>query len=174
IELIIDNFRAVGIRLFSRASQRDLFRRRLLIGDTMLSMATGLDNGIAGPDTEPDALAPTSPAQYQWPAFGANVESRGKDGTAVDMPEVAELSALHAEWRHSTSSDERRVVWRKMLAIHAEQVFSIGLINSTLQPVVASRRLRNVPATGWFSFEPGAFFGVYMPDTFWLRDAGSN
>jgi peptide/nickel transport system substrate-binding protein len=174
IELIIENFRAVGIRLFSRASQRDLFRRRLLIGDTMMSMSTGLDNGIAGPDTEPDALAPTSPAQYQWPAFGAHVESRGKDGTAIDMPEVAELSDLLKTWRHSISSEERRVVWRKMLAIHAEQVFSIGLINSTLQPVVASQRLRNVPAKGWFSFEPGAFFGVHMPDTFWLVDAGVN
>ncbi len=174
IELIIDSFRAVGIRLFSRSSQRDLFRRRLLIGDTMLSMATGLDNGIAGPDTEPDALAPSSPGQYQWPAFGAHVESRGKDGVAVDMAEVAELSALHKAWRHSTSSDDRRKVWREMLAIHAEQVFTIGIVNSALQPVVTSRRLRNVPETGWFSFEPGAFFGVHMPDTFWLGDAAVN
>lgn len=174
IELIIENFRNVGLRLFSRSSQRDLFRRRLLIGDTVLSMSSGLDNGIAGPDTEPDALAPTSPAQYQWPAFGAHVESRGKDGVPVDMPEVAELSELHKAWRHSTTSEERRGIWRKMLAIHAENVFSIGLINSTLQPVVASRRLRNVPSSGWFSFEPGAFFGVHRPDTFWLSDTGVN
>ena len=171
IELIIDNFRDVGIRLFSRSSQRELFRRRILVGDTLLSMSSGLDNGIPGPDMEPDALAPSSQAQYQWPTFGQFVETAGKDGVPIDIPEVEELAKLLNAWRHSSSSDERKVIWRKMLEIHAENVFSIGLINSTLQPVVVSRRLRNVPATGWFSFEPGAFFGVHMPDTFWLTDA---
>lgn len=172
VELIIDNLRDVGIRLFSRSSQRELFRRRVLVGDVLMSLSSGLDNGIPGPDMEPDALAPTSQAQYQWPAFGNHFESRGKDGVAVDMPEVAELSALHKAWQRSTTSAERADIWRKMLTIHADNVFTIGLINSTLQPVVATRRLRNVPVTGWFSFEPGAFFGVHMPDTFWLADGG--
>lgn len=171
IELIIDNFRDVGLRLFARSSQRELFRRRVLVGDVLLSLSSGLDNGIPGPDMEPDALAPTALGQYQWPAFGNYFETRGKSGTAVDMPEVAELSTLHGAWQKSVTTAERAGIWRKMLAIHAEQVFTIGLINSTLQPVVATRRLRNVPATGWFSFEPGAFFGVHMPDTFWLTDA---
>jgi peptide/nickel transport system substrate-binding protein len=171
IELIIDNFRDVGIRLFSRSSQRELFRRRVLVGDVLMAMSSGLDNGIPGPDMEPDALAPTSQAQYQWPSFGQYAETNGKDGTPVDMPEVAELAELHRAWRHSTTSAERADIWRRMLANHARNVFSIGLINSTLQPVVVSRRLRNVPDKAWFSFEPGAFFGVYMPDTFWLADA---
>ncbi len=173
VELIIDNLRDVGIRLFSRSSQRELFRRRMLVGDTLMSLSSGLDNGIAGPDNEPDALAPTSQAQYQWPAFGNHVETMGKDGTPIDMPEVAELSSLHKAWRRSASSDERTRIWHRMLAIHAENVFSIGLINGTFQPVVVSRRLRNVPEKGWFSFEPGAYFGVHMPDTFFLVDAGA-
>ncbi|MGL5361272.1 MAG: ABC transporter substrate-binding protein, partial [Bosea sp. (in: a-proteobacteria)] len=108
--------------------------------------------------------------QYQWPAFGNHFETRGKDGIPIDMPEVAELAALHRAWQRTTTSAERTEIWRKMLAIHAENVFTIGLINSTLQPVVATKRLRNVPTKGWFSFEPGAFFGVHMPDTFWLAD----
>jgi peptide/nickel transport system substrate-binding protein len=36
--------------------------------------------------------------------------------------------------------------------------------------VVVSRRLRNVPDKGLYSFEPGAFFGRYMPDAFWFDD----
>jgi peptide/nickel transport system substrate-binding protein len=31
--------------------------------------------------------------------------------------------------------------------------------------------LRNVPEKGLYSFEPGAFFGRYMPDTFWFDQA---
>jgi peptide/nickel transport system substrate-binding protein len=170
IELITDNFRSVGIRLFYRSAQRDLFRRRVLIGETVLSLWQGLDNGLAGPDMEPDALAPANRTQFQWPRFGQHAETAGRQGEAVDMPDVKELSDLLAAWRGSASREERERIWRRMLSIHAESVFTIGIVNSTLQPVVASRRLRNVPAEGWYSFEPGGFIGVYRPDTFWLAE----
>jgi peptide/nickel transport system substrate-binding protein len=55
-----------------------------------------------------------------------------------------------------------------MLAIHADQVYSIGLIAGVKQPVVVSNRLRNVPAEGIYNFDPGAFFGIYRPDMFWF------
>jgi peptide/nickel transport system substrate-binding protein len=55
-----------------------------------------------------------------------------------------------------------------MLEINAEEVFTIGVINRTSQPVVVSNLLRNVPEAGIYSFEPGAYFGIYMPDTFWF------
>jgi peptide/nickel transport system substrate-binding protein len=170
VELIIDNFRDIGIRLFYRSAQRELFRRRILIGETILSLWQGLDNALAGPDMEPDALAPSNRGQYQWPRFGQYVETMGRAGEAVDMPEVKKLSNLLETWRRSSSREERENIWRNMLNIHAENVFSIGIVNSTLQPVVVSRRLRNVPDNGWYSFEPGAFLGVYRPDTFWLTD----
>jgi peptide/nickel transport system substrate-binding protein len=51
-------------------------------------------------------------------------------------------------------------------------VFSIGTVNRSLQPVVANRSLRNVPDRAHFAFEPGGFFGIYMPDTFWF-DTGA-
>jgi peptide/nickel transport system substrate-binding protein len=170
VELIIDNFRDIGIRLFYRSSQRELFRRRILIGETVLSLWQGLDNAIAGPDMEPDALAPSNRGQYQWPRFGQYVETMGRSGDAIDMPEVKELADLLSSWRHSSTREQRTDIWRKMLVNHARNVFSIGIVNSTFQPVVASRRLRNVPDDGWYSFEPGAFLGVYRPDTFWLVD----
>jgi len=59
-----------------------------------------------------------------------------------------------------------------MLAIYTDQVFSIGIVNAALQPVVSSAKLRNVPDTGLYSFDPTCYFGVYMPDAFWF-DGGS-
>lgn len=56
-----------------------------------------------------------------------------------------------------------------MLKINAEQLFTIGVVNATLQPIVIAKALRNVPDNGLYSFEPGAFFGRYMPDTFWFE-----
>jgi peptide/nickel transport system substrate-binding protein len=31
-----------------------------------------------------------------------------------------------------------------------------------------NRRLHNVPEHGIYNFDPGAFFGLYRPDTFWF------
>jgi peptide/nickel transport system substrate-binding protein len=56
-----------------------------------------------------------------------------------------------------------------MLTIRAEQVFSIGTVGGVPQPVAVNALLRNVPTQGIYNWEPGAFFGVYHPDTFWFE-----
>lgn len=61
-----------------------------------------------------------------------------------------------------------------MLDIHADQVFSIGIVNGTFQPVVVSRKMHNVPEKGIYTYDPGAYFGIYQPDTFWLDQTRSN
>jgi len=33
---------------------------------------------------------------------------------------------------------------------------------------VAKTRVRNIPAEGLWSWDPGSYFGMYHPDTFWL------
>ena len=57
-----------------------------------------------------------------------------------------------------------------MLSIYTDQAFSIGTVNATLQPIVVSKQLVNVPEEEVFSFQPGSYFGVFMMDTFWFRD----
>ena len=168
LDLIKQDFFTLGIKIYPRSTQRDVFRRRILAGQTVMSAWSGMDNALVSPEMEPDALAPTSSAQFQWSRWGLYFESGGREGEAPDLPEVQRLLALYAEWRSSTTREQRRRTWRQMLEINAEQLFTIGVINGTLQPVVVSRDLRNVPLKGLYSFEPGAFFGRYMPDTFWF------
>ena len=79
---------------------------------------------------------------------------------------------LYKAWGLADTKERRREIWNKMLAIWAEEVFTIGIVGGVLQPVVVDRRLRNVPKEGVFAFDPGAYFGVYKPDTFWF-DSGS-
>ena len=57
-----------------------------------------------------------------------------------------------------------------MLAIHADQVFTIGIVTRALQPVVVRDNLRNVPKEGIWSWDPGSYFGMYRPDTFWFAN----
>ena len=56
-----------------------------------------------------------------------------------------------------------------MLEIHAQQGFSIGTVNGAKQPIAHSAQLRNVPDEGIWNFFPGAYFGIYQPDTFWFE-----
>jgi peptide/nickel transport system substrate-binding protein len=38
-----------------------------------------------------------------------------------------------------------------------------------MQPVAVRDTLHNVPQEAVYNWEPGAQFGVYRPDTFWLE-----
>jgi peptide/nickel transport system substrate-binding protein len=57
-----------------------------------------------------------------------------------------------------------------MLRIHADQTYNIGVISGVLQPIVIKANLRNVPVEGIYNFDPGAYFGIYRPETFWFGD----
>ena len=171
LELVDGDWAKLGIRAFSHPSHLDIFRKRIVSGETLMSIGHGMDNGASTAEFEPDALAPLYDSQYQWARWGLNFQSSGHEGDPVDMPEAQQLLDLYRDWRHSTTIDEKRRIWAKMLDINADQVFAIGIVNGTRQPVVVSNRLRNVPDAALFAFEPGAFFGIYMPDTFWFAEA---
>lgn len=168
LQLVHDSWLKAGIKLHIKPSQRDVVRNRIYAGKTIMALFPGLENGIATADTSPQELAPVHQTQYQWPQWGQYAETRGKAGDAPDMPEAERLLVLLDAWNNATSRKRRARVWAEMLAIHADQVFTIGLVSGTMQPVVASLRLRNVPETGLYNWDPGAHFGIYEPDTFWL------
>jgi len=170
LELITDHYRSVGIALFIRNSQRDIFRSRVVGGQVLMSAWQGLDNGLPSADMPPTELAPTSNDQLQWPIWGLHYMSGQNQGKPADMQAVKKLAELLDQWLLTTTSEQRAEIWTQMLEIQADQVFSIGTVNGALQPVVKSRQLQNVPEDGLFGFAPMSYLGVYMPDTFWLKD----
>lgn len=170
-ELVREYWGKLGIKVFPRTLQRDNLRRRFLAGDTMMSVWSGLGVGFATPDMPPEELAPVSAAQGNWPKWGQYVETAGKAGEMVDDPEARKLHDLFQAWRVSATTEERAKIWDQMLAIFTDQVYTIGTVNGGLQPVVVRQSLQNVPEKGIYAFAPVAYFGVYMPDTFWFSDA---
>jgi peptide/nickel transport system substrate-binding protein len=169
LELIRETWREVGIKLFSKPSQREAFRMRVFSGETVMSVWSGLENGLAIAENSPDELAATSQTQLQWPKFGQYVETAGKSGEQVDIPEVKELARLYKSWLEAGTRQERERAWHAMLELHAEQQFTIGVVSGVPQPVVARDSLMNVPEQGFYNWDPGAFFGIYRPDTFWFK-----
>jgi len=174
LELVHDSWLKVGIKLHIKPSHRDVLRNRIYAGDTIMALSSGLENGLATADTSPEALAPTHQTQYQWPLWGQYIETGGRAGAAPDMPAAKRLGELLQQWRAAGRRKTRTRIWHEMLSLYGDQVFTIGLISGTLQPVVVDRRLRNVPTNGLYNWNPGAHFGIYRPDTFWFADPASD
>ena len=170
LEMIRENWREIGVKLFPKPTQREVLRNRVFSGDALMSVWTGFENGLANPDISPEELAPTNQQQLQWPKFGQHFETSGKAGEAPDIAEAAELMKLNAQWRDAPTREERSKIWHRMLQIHAEQQFVIGVVSAVAQPVVVRNTLRNVPEKGIYNWDPGAFFGIYRPDTFWISE----
>jgi len=173
LQLITDHWSKVGLKLVIRTSQTDVLRSRVIGGTTMMTMASGLDNGVPTADMNPRALAPTNHEQLQWPQWGIFVESAGEKGTEADLKEAKELSDLYNQWHKAADTQARADIWHRMLSLYTSQVYSIGIVNAAKQPVVISSKLRNVPDKGLFSFDPTCYFGVYGMDTFWFDKGGS-
>jgi peptide/nickel transport system substrate-binding protein len=168
LELIADSWRKIGVKLFTKPSQLEVLRNRIYAGQTMMAIAKGVDNGIPTADMAPTEFVPVDQNQYEWPKWGQYYQTGGTAGEKPDMPQPMQLMDLMTEWRTAKDTAARADAWHRILAIHADNVFTIGLINGTLQPVVVRSTLRNVPDEGIFSWDPGAHFGIYRPDTFWF------
>lgn len=173
LELIHDSWLKAGIKLYTRPSQREVFRNRIFAGKTQIAIWFGYENGAATPDMSPAELAPTSQQGYQWPKWGQYYETSGFAGEPIDLEAARELFQLNTAWYASATRAEREAIWHKMLKIHAEQVFTIGIVSGVPQPIVVSNRLRNVPVEGVYNWDPGAHFGIYRPETFWFAADGA-
>ncbi|GLS86347.1 peptide ABC transporter substrate-binding protein [Cypionkella aquatica] len=168
LELITDHMRDVGIAIYIRSTQRDVFRSRAMGGEVQMAVWQGLDNAVPTADMSPDGLAPTSADQLQWPVWGTWYASAQTAGKAPDMPEAIQLIELLHRWRASTTTPQRTRIWGEMLRLWADQVFSIGTVNAAPQPIVRAVRMRNIPNDALYGFTPTSFLGAYMPDTFYM------
>jgi peptide/nickel transport system substrate-binding protein len=171
MRLVADTWARAGIKMFSKAFQRVVLRRRVISGQTMMSVWGGIDYALVRPGLSPHEFAPTDEVQAQWPRWGQYYQTRGKQGEKPADPAAEELLKLYAAWNEADSREARREIWSKLLAIWSDQVFTIGVVGGVLQPVVVDKRLRNVPKEGVYAFDPGAYFGLYKPDTFWFDPA---
>jgi peptide/nickel transport system substrate-binding protein len=168
LELVRETWLQIGLKIHTRPSQREVFRNRIFAGDSLMSVWFGLENGIPSADMSPEEFAPTDQNQLQWPMWGQHFQTKGTAGEPPDMPEATKLLELFEAWRGATTNEARLAVWQEMLPLYSGQVYSIGLIGGVMQPIAVSQRLHNVPVEAVYNWEPGAQFGIYRPDTFWL------
>lgn len=173
LQIIVDTWRDIGIKLIIRTTDRDILRNRVNSGAAMASVWYGWDNGLPTATTPPDYLAPRSQDFFAWPKWGQYYQTGGKAGEPPDMPDPLRLMELSKSWETAATDAERKAIWHNMLAIHADQQYGIGIVTESPQPIVVSKRLRNVPEAAKWAWDPGAHFGVHRIDEFYFADEGS-
>ncbi len=175
LELITETWREIGVKLLARPSDRDILRNRSYTGLTMMTVWSGWDLGVPTAHLSPEELAPTRQSTLIWPKWGQRYQTMGAMGEQPDMLAAQELLNLYEGWRTGWLTDAEPITkdeaWRRMLRIHADEQFIIGVVAQAPQPVVVSGRLRNVPEMGLYAWEPGAQFGLHRIDEFWFEDA---
>ncbi|HUF55378.1 MAG TPA: ABC transporter substrate-binding protein [Thermohalobaculum sp.] len=170
LELVAATWGQLGIRLLVRPLDRDILRNRAFAGSAMMAAWFGWNNGVPTPDSSPQELAPVDQANFSWPKWGQHYQTKGDAGEPPDM-EVAEgLLELYHEWSSTADEAAKAAIWRRMLDIHADQVFVIGTVSRAPTPVVADKDLRNVPEVGLYTWDPGGQLGIHRIDEFWLDD----
>jgi len=172
LQIITDNWREAGVKLIFRPLDRDILRNRVYAGETMAAVWFGWDNGLPQAYTSPAYLAPTDQVFFAWPKWGQHHMTGGEAGEPPDLPEAQRLMNLAKAWEMAETDDNRSAIWREMLAIHADQVYGIGLLIEVPQPIVVNKSLRNVPENAIWAWEPGAHFGIHRPDEFFFDPNG--
>nr|WP_234171685.1 ABC transporter substrate-binding protein [Ruegeria pomeroyi] len=170
LQIITDTWREIGVKLVMRPLDRDILRNRVFAGTTMASVWFGWDNGLPQAYTSPAYLAPTDQVFLAWPKWGQYYQTAGQAGEAPDLPEAQRLMELLHDWESAANDQARAAAWSEMLAIHADQIYGIGLLAEAPQPIVVSARMRNVPKKGMWAWDPGAHFGVHRMDEFFIQD----
>lgn len=170
LQLIAETWAEVGVKLIAKPQDRTILRQRSYTGQTVMVMSTGLDNSVPTAAMPPIELAPAIQDNYAWPKWGQHVETKGKSGEAVDMPEAKTLLDDYSEWRTADDMAEKTAIWKRMIASYAANLWTIGTVAGELQPVVVSNRLRNVPEKAIFAWEPMALFGVHRIDEFFYAE----
>jgi peptide/nickel transport system substrate-binding protein len=173
LTLIGEFWREIGVKLFVKPQDRTVLRNRSYAGLTVMVAAPGLDNAVPTPIMPPTELAPMRQDVYAWPKWGQYIETKGKNGDPVDLPEAKELLDLCDQWMSTSDEAVQEKVWRAMLRNHAEHQWTIGTVAGALQPIVVRNGLQNLPAKALYSWEPTAMIGIYRVDEiFWNRVAG--
>jgi peptide/nickel transport system substrate-binding protein len=168
LQLIRDTWLQIGIKLYTKPQQLTVLRNRIFAGEALMAAYNGLDNGVPTADMAPAEFAPTSQQQLQWPKWGQYAETKGRAGQPVDLSAAKDLLQLYHDWFRASSKEERKRIWRDILALYSDQVFTFGTVAEVPQPVVVSDRLRNVPIEAIYNWDPGAQFGIYRPGTFFF------
>ncbi|NIX76836.1 ABC transporter substrate-binding protein [Microvirga terricola] len=170
LTLIGEFWREIGVKLFVKPQDRTVLRNRAFAGLTIMTAGQGFDNAVPTDVMPPTEFAPMRQDNLAWPKWGQYVETQGKNGEPIDIPEAKRLIELYQTWLDTDDDLVQNDAWREMLRNHVENQWTIGTVAGALQPIVVREGLQGLPEKAIYSWEPTAMIGIYrLDEMFWSK-----
>ena len=145
LELIRDHWSKVGIELFIKPSQREVFYSRINAGETQMAVWWGLENAMSARD---------EPAEFGHSAKTSSMAGWGlgrRPAAEGEEPALGRRKQMGAEQEWGLDQKCAREALAKILTL-GPTVFTIGIVSGVEQLVVV-QQVTNVPEHCTYNFD---------------------
>jgi peptide/nickel transport system substrate-binding protein len=165
IELVAENWRAVGLNTTVETMSRDIYWPRA--GANEVKIATwGTDRGLV-PMIDPIYQFPFDERSWMAPAFGTFYKTGGKEGEAPSA-EMKELQDLYDQYRGTVDPAEQLKIAKTIVKLSTERLNAIGTVGEAPALVIIKNNFHNVAdqhTSDWLIMTPG----TQDPSHYWIE-----
>ncbi|MBI5303229.1 MAG: hypothetical protein HY868_13935 [Chloroflexi bacterium] len=156
LQLITENWNAVGIKTALKPENRDLFWSNATGNKVQISV-WGTDRGLS-PFVDPIYIFPFDNRSWMAPAYGVYYNTSGKEGIKP-TGKMADVQSLYNQFKATIDPSKQLDLGKQMVKIATEEVWTIqtvGMLPSV--QVVKNNMKANVPekyTADWIYMSPG-------------------
>jgi len=165
IELVAENWRAIGLDTSVKLSTRDVYWPKACSNEIMIA-TWGTDRGLV-PMVDPIYQFPFDERSWMAPAFGIWYKTAGKEGEEP-TPELKELMDLYDKYKVTVNPDEQLKIAKEIVRKTTLQLNVIQTCGMAPGPVVVKKYFHNVArkhTSDWLIMTPG----TQDPCHYWME-----
>ena len=165
IELVAENWRAIGLNTSVESMSRDVYWPRACANEVMIG-TWGTDRGLV-PMIDPIYQFPFDERSWMGPAYGIWYKTMGKEGEEP-TPELKALMDLYDAYRATVDPAEQLRLARQIVRDTTTQLNVIQTCGQAPSPVVVKNYFHNVQeqhTSDWLIMTPG----TQDPSHFWME-----
>jgi peptide/nickel transport system substrate-binding protein len=165
VQLVAENWTAVGVKTVVKTMTRDLFWPRATGNEVQVSV-WGTDRGLE-PFVDPIYVFPFDERSWMAPAFGTYYKTNGAQG-AKPTGKFAEAQEIYNQMKVTTDEAKFLELGKSLIKMVTEEAWTISTVGGVPAPTVISNKLVNVPKVvtqDWIFFSPGN----QKPYTFYFK-----
>jgi peptide/nickel transport system substrate-binding protein len=154
MELVKTYWEEVGVKTDVRASERGVFRSRVVAGENILpTWNEGIYNRYKA-----GSLAPLSQTSYWAPLYGQWYATGGKAGEEPPG-DIRKLQIIYDQLLQTVDMDKQEELFVELLDLHTQHRWKIGIVGEVPRPVVVNNRIRNIPERALCSWAFNRYLG---------------
>lgn len=155
VQLVAENWTAVGVKTVVKTMTRDLFWPRATGNEVQVSV-WGTDRGLE-PFVDPIYVFPFDERSWMAPAYGTYYKTAGKQGIKP-TGKLAEAQAIYDQMKVTTDSAKFLELGKSLIKMVTEEAWTISTVGGVPAPTIINNKLGNVPEVvtqDWIFFSPG-------------------